>query len=183
MSMANQPKLDYEQLPVTLHPSRVRYSLLSLFCVVFCAIGIGMIHEGANLLMGSFIAIFFGAGAIVLLVSLHPRASYLTLTPDGFLVCSLFRESFTPWSAVLGFGVISIRSTRMVAYDFVPDYPKSQAMRSLSRSLADFEAALPTTYGMKAAHLAEQMNGLLLDYRVRHPQTPFVQTLQFDKAQ
>jgi hypothetical protein len=182
--MANPPQLDYDHLPVTLYPSRVRYILLSLVCFVFMVIGIWMIRSGGDdVLMGWLIAVLFGLGTAVLLATLLPGAAYLTLAPEGFLVCSLFRKSLTPWGAVQGFGVISIRSTRMVAYDFVPDYPKSKAMRSLSRSIADFEAALPTTYGMKAAHLAEQMNGLLNQYRAMHPQPVAFATLQFDKAE
>ena len=53
----------------------------------------------------------------------------------------------------------------MVGFDFVDGYRGSDRLRSLNRNLSGFQGALPDTYGMKAAALAERMEARLAAYR------------------
>ena len=63
----------------------------------------------------------FGLCAVVAIMMLLPGAGSLTLGPDGFTLCSLFRKSHTPWRQASDFTVGSWRSPgvthSLVAYD------------------------------------------------------------------
>jgi len=71
---------------------------LLLICLGFTVIGVFMILEGDGF-DAWLVASFFGLGLVVTLAQFWPAASYLKLTPKGFVCCTLFRN----WSA--GWGI------------------------------------------------------------------------------
>lgn len=155
------------QLPVTLRPGRIKQTLLLLLCSVFVVAGIFMVRKDGDV-MGYVCIVFFGLGCGVFLVNFLPSAAYLRLEEDGFTFCSLFRVHTVRWADVLEFGVIRMRNNRMVAWNYVPSYTQSGAMRSVNQALSEFDAALPDTYGVKAMELAEEMQRLRDAYWMRH---------------
>ena len=73
-----------------LRPSRTKTSFLLTISLAFTAIGVGMVGSGKGI-TGWFVALFFGICSTAFAIHLWPGASYLQLSPDGFVVCSLFR--------------------------------------------------------------------------------------------
>lgn len=53
----------------------------------------------------------------------------------------------------------------MVGFDFVDGYRGSDRLRGINRNLSGFQAALPDTYGLKAAALAGRMQARLDAHR------------------
>ena len=154
-------------LPVTLHPNRARAALWLLLSLGFVAIGVLMVRDGK--LAGYFVGGVFALGVLVFAINLHPRASYLRLTEEGFTYCSLFRAHGVRWDAVAEFAVIvlptaTVSKPRLVAWNFVPGYPRTGRARAISQALCGYEAALPDTYGLKHDELAGLMNTLLQRY-------------------
>lgn len=135
--------------------------VLLVVCLAFAAGGVLMLREGAT--AGWFVVSVFGLGALVAAVNLHPRSSYLELGREGFTVCSLFRRSFVPWHHVQAFIAIRMHSNAMVGWNYTPAFTGSSTARQASFALAGVEAALPDTYGMKAAELVAVMNLMLVD--------------------
>ena len=90
------------ELPVTYSASRTKMLVLS-FSLAFVAIGVVMLRNPAERLMAGLCTGFFGLGVIVALINMHPRASCLTLSEQGFEFSSLFRKHFVAWSDVTDF--------------------------------------------------------------------------------
>ena len=145
-------------LPLTLRPSRIRTVLLLLACLGFTALGVFMARDGEWL--GYLVGGLFMLAVPFFVLQLHPRAAYLLLNEEGFTYCSLFRAQAVRWVDVEGFGVIAINAFRMVAWNFVPDHPRTGRARMLSQAVSGYEAALPDTYGLKPRELAHLLDAL-----------------------
>jgi len=116
--------------------------MLILVGLGFTVTGIFMIREGERL-DGLLVTVFFGLCLAAGLAQLWPGASYLKLTPKGFICRGLFRPwRLIPWESVNRFRAGDIGSGKTVVYDL----------------LAGPRHGLPDTYGLKADELAELMN-------------------------
>ena len=94
-----------------LRPSRKKNTFLLTISLAFTAIGVGMVSSGKGI-TGWFVALFFGICSIAFVIHLWPGASYLHLSPDGFVVCSLFRrQPLLRWDNVSEFHVAPIKTT------------------------------------------------------------------------
>jgi hypothetical protein len=150
------------QIPTTLRPSRTKFALVFLMCLLFVLGGIWMVRDGDP--MGYFCAGVFAVGLPVCLLQLHPKAGYLHLAPDGFTYCGLFRAHTVRWGHVCEFAVMRVSSIWMVGWNFTPDYRPPGRARAISKSLYGCEGALPDTYGMKPQELADLMETLRQRY-------------------
>jgi len=153
------PVLD---VPLRLRPRLARSLRLFFVALAFAATGIWMLSAGKQ--AGWLPAIFFGLGAVVAAVNLLPGASYLELRRDGFLLCSLYRQSLTRWSEVERFTASSIlvggllrRRHEMVGVVYRPT-PEGAKLRGFSAALTGLEGGLPDLYGKKVEALAALMN-------------------------
>ncbi len=141
---------------VTLYPRKggtVWYVLLS---AGFVAIGVWMILEDDW--RGWLSVVFFGLCAVWLGVDLLPGASYLQLTPEGFLAVSSFRRwPLIRWTDVSEFRVVHVYWDNMVVFNFGRPMP---LRASLFKRLLSGERniLLPTDYGFKARDLVDLMN-------------------------
>ena len=143
-------------VPATFRTSRIKVAVLLTSSVAFVATGVWMASEKP--LIGYLCIVFFGLCALVFTVQLHPNSSYLTVSPDGFTFCALFRQTFVPWSQTTEFVVVNVRNHQMVGWNYALGYQGQKAGRVLAKAIAGVEAALPDTYGIKASDLANLMN-------------------------
>lgn len=152
--------------PVVLRPRRVKLVALLALSLVFVAAGIYVAGAGAG--STAWIGVvFFGIGSIVFGVMLLPGASFLRLEPDGFAVCTLFRQQFYAWSVVYRFGVTRVFYRQVVGINFEPDAKILPGLRRVNTGLIGFDGMLPDTYGMGATALAELLNDALSRARLR----------------
>ncbi len=143
---------------IVLRPSKTKTILLILVCVVFAAGAKFMIADG-EVAKGWSVVIFFGLGAGVFIIQLLPGASYLEITPAGFVICSLFRKRpLIPWRDVGPFTVAKLPPYGKKMVMFTSPGDAAKALGKLNRALLGASGGLPDTYGMKAEKLAELMN-------------------------
>lgn len=150
-------------LPLTLRPSKLKLILSTIASILFTIGGVWMASEQP--FWGYAAAIFFGLAIIVFGIQLLPNSSYLKLTEEGFEVCSTFRTNSYRWSDIESFSIMNVPLNKMVSWDFSSNYDAQQTGRRVSSRVTGSEAALPDTYGMSAAELADLMNGLLKRHR------------------
>ena len=145
---------------VTYKTPKLKLFLLIAVSALFVVAGIWIGMEKRDLthyIMAGFTSLC-ALSLVVFCVQLHPRASYLTLKKNGFLFCSLFRSHEVRWDDVEFFDVLKIGGTKMVVWNYVPEFSEQIRSRRAAAALTGCEAALPDTYGFKAEDLAELMN-------------------------
>src|SRR5262249_49776750 len=91
---------------------------------------------------------------------LHPRSSFLTLTPDGLTVASLFKQHFVPWSHVQEFVPARIGPNKVVGWNYTSEYRGQANLRRFNVATSGVEGGLPDTYGMSAEALCDMLNEL-----------------------
>jgi hypothetical protein len=139
--------------PVTLYPSRLKYSLLLLVSALFVAGGVAMVRSAAP--AGWLVLIFFGLCAVFFVMLLLPGAAALLLDRDGFEMTSLFRRHRARWRDVSAFEVVAIHLKTMVVYN--DKNLAGRALAKLSIAIAGRNAGLPDTYGLSGTALADLM--------------------------
>ena|SRR5438105_4100241 len=150
------------KLPVTLRSSRKKMLLMLVGSLVFVAAGLlfPTQYRALNLSM----VIVFGLCAVVFCINLLPNSSYLSLTSEGFTICSTFRCRSIEWRHVSNFGVARIGTRKMVGCD--PAHQISK-MGKATKAFSGYVSALPDTYGLKAEELAELLNRLRDEHAVQ----------------
>ena len=88
---------------------------LLLISLGFTIIGVWMIVEGEGI-TAWFVALFFGLGLLVALAQFWPAASYLKLTPKGFVCCTLLRRWSAAWDSVSEFQVGQVGNEKRVVF-------------------------------------------------------------------
>ncbi len=146
-----------KSLPATFYPSRWKTVLMLFVGGVFVAVAVLMVTEPPWIRFPSIA--FFSLIVVVAVVQLLPGASFLKVDADGFEFSTLFRRTQLAWSDVSEFGVITmtfngIPTKKMVGFNFSPRCKKAKIGRAIAKGLAEFEGALPDTYGWKAEKLA-----------------------------
>src|SRR6185295_6464429 len=133
------------QSEIILRPGRGKMIGYLIVCAVFVVMGV----TASRGVLGWLSTSFFGLGVVVFAAQLLPRASYLRMTRDGFVCCSLFRKSpLISWREVSSFRVATVPpNQRMVVYDW--EGASRQGVRRLNRALVGATDGLPDTYGMK----------------------------------
>ena len=147
--------------PETLRPRRSSAVWLLLGSSAFVAIGVWMGSEEGWI--GYAIAAFFGLCAAVGLVQLLPGASSLRIDRDGLTCRSLYSRFVVRWDEVDRFFVVALRQGgfrvhQLVGWNYLAGRGPPGRGRRLSSALAGCEGALPDTYGVEAAELADRLN-------------------------
>jgi len=141
-----------------LRPSPGKWLTALLVSLGGACVGAWMIGRYAGAMPWLIIALC-GLGVVISFIQLIPGASYLLLTPSGFVVCSLYRLwPLMRWNSVSEFRVVEMGRARreIVAFDW--DQDRHSALANLNEALADATNALPDTYGRSASGLAVLMN-------------------------
>ncbi|HEV2415545.1 MAG TPA: hypothetical protein VGX27_12110 [Candidatus Dormibacteraeota bacterium] len=166
---------------VLLRPSKRRWSLLLLGCVVLLLGGVGLIASGAQLDSSPFgigdphvwiwvSVIFFALGIPISLAQMFSGRVYLELTPEGFTISRLTGHSDYRWSSVGDFSTenstyrgVTI-GKRVV---FVGPSTVAEGHQRLTDFMSMIGGRLPDTYGMRAEDLAALMNRWRARYGAR----------------
>lgn len=152
MSVARTPP----GLPLTLHPSRLKWTLMLLGSLAAVVIAVFMLrHAKTTAIWDVCTIVLFGLGVLIAFVNLMPGASYLQLGREGFEMSSLYRKHRVAWSDVAGFGVMSLPTAgrKMVGWNYLPGRGKPSRLRQFNLERFGYEAALPDTYGMEIVDL------------------------------
>ncbi|WKZ56900.1 MAG: hypothetical protein QY326_09215 [Bdellovibrionota bacterium] len=134
-------------------PSRKKWFMMLLISAAFTAIGVMMILD--QKLAGLFVTAFFGLATLVSLVSLLPGSGYLKLSPEGFMVSSLYRRKQFRWSDIKEFGscVLPRGGGIVVGFNFTPEFRSQRIARRISAKLTDWEGCLPENFGVSLDEL------------------------------
>lgn len=141
---------------LVLKPSRVKQSILLAGSLAFVVVCLWALDKGSSLLWLPIV--FFGLCALVFAIQLLPGSSSLTLTPEKFIVRTLFRSFEHTWDEVESFFATHISVNKMVAFNYSELYTRQQRGRAFSSKLTGVEAALPDSFGMKPEDLAMLLN-------------------------
>jgi hypothetical protein len=158
------PDVDAPEAVEILRPGKKKWVMVLLISVGFVAIGIAVI-QSPTAAMEPFMAygsvIFFGIGVVAAIVQLLPGSAFLRLSPEGFTIRHMWRNTVYRWSDIERFGVLEIRPSghrqRMVGLNFSESFPNARRVRSMVRSLSGFDGALPDNYGWDCARLAAHL--------------------------
>jgi hypothetical protein len=146
-----------------LRPSRTKTVFLLAISLAFTVIGVGAIGRGRGF-VGWFVALFFGVCSTAFAIHLLPGASYLDLSPDGFVVSSLFRRwPLIRWDSVSEFHVAPVPGSGVRKVVFSRDSSRHARLAAISVSLVGATDTLPDTYG----RTADQLAGLMNEWRLR----------------
>ena len=143
-------------LPITLYPSRIKLMLLLAVSLGFVALGIWILPSDP--LIGYLNIGFFGLGAVVFVLQLNPKASFLKITEEGFTFSTMRRRQFVRWQDVDVFKVVRLGPRRFVGWNSAAGSEAPGGVRRANRAIGGVEAALPDTYGMNADELARLLD-------------------------
>ncbi|HUI16403.1 MAG TPA: STM3941 family protein [Alphaproteobacteria bacterium] len=151
--------------PVTLNVSKRRWLRFLAVGLAFAAIGGWMISlgpAGMTFIAGWGALVFFGLGSVVIVVTLLPGASGLTLDREGFVMRSLFRRSTYRWSDVDEFAVSEVPlgqgARTMKAAGFNDRSAAQGRIAQVNVALAGRNSALPDSYGLAVEDLVRLMS-------------------------
>ena len=146
-----------------LRPSPLKWLVMVALSAGF--VWMGVVIMGTHPLVAWSGIVFFGLCGAIGVLNLLPDASRLLVDDDGFEIRSLFRASRVRWADVARLGTMRVGVNTLVGFDFVDGYRGGDRLRRLNRNLSGFQGALPDTYGLKAAALAERLQARLDAYR------------------
>ncbi|MDB6140330.1 MAG: hypothetical protein JWO94_3402 [Verrucomicrobiaceae bacterium] len=156
---------------LTLRPSKAQ-TLRILPIGAVCAGGAFLILPSLKGIilwgMWSCLAVF-GLGLFISVLRVIPGSTYVRLSREGFVLCTLWRKFHYRWADVSGFGVLNIGPAgthQLVGFNFNPGYEAREhraKLKQMNVSKWGYEASLADLYGMKAEALAALLN----DWRQR----------------
>ena len=147
--------------------SATRTLLLAIGSALFALMGLVLVFVSEDgRLIGAICLLFFGAGAVVLGMSVG-RPGRVALSPEGIGIESRFGEAFAPWDAVTGVGRAWIGRNEMLTID-VTDPSRLQTSRGigwlkgLNRSMGMPDLSIPTSLLGSRADVLERAIGYYL---------------------
>ncbi len=152
---------------LVLTPSRLKSLLLPLVMAAIVFIGIcGAMGGPEDDAWVMWVLAGIGlVGFLYFTAKMIPGACYLRLSPEGLVICHMWRLTRYRWSDIAEVGVMKITdgegTSRKVGLNFGPALanPHGRSKRTLG-----FETALPDNYGMDFEALADLLN----QWRTRH---------------
>lgn len=137
------------------------------YLIIFIGLAIvgGFMAADGDTVMG-VAAVLLGSAGSAVFAALLIRPQKLIIDEKGFaLTGGIKKEGYRfRWQDIESFGVMRVRSAKMVGYNFATGYEAPHSLlRGLNVDLAGYEAAIPDV-GMKP----EQLSELLNDWKRRH---------------
>jgi hypothetical protein len=161
---------------ITLQPTKRKWNLLLLVCIVF-TVGLAlMLFSGDNGSIGEKIGliiaiIFFGVIGIPFswwqLRAITSGKVYLRLNESGLEVKALTRALKYSWHDIESFSVAPIKSTSMVFINLksVPEGTPNDPTANTGPGMLHGRVGLPDNYGKSAADLAQLLTDYLEHYK------------------
>ncbi len=153
-------------LPIILYPRRDEARRQLALCLSLCTMGV--VASLSDFWAGFPAIVLFGLGAIVWIVQLRNKDTFLRLDYEGFcMVVTQYQQYQVPWARVAAFAPVKEQRRLTVGWWYLPE--NSTPIED-EVDLRDFlgvrsHAVLPETYGIKTEILANLMNELLQCYR------------------
>ncbi|MGB8717078.1 MAG: STM3941 family protein [Rhodanobacteraceae bacterium] len=154
--MSTRDPMATAQLPITLYPSRIKLMMLLAVSLGFVALGIWIVPSDP--LVGYLNIGFFGLGAVVFVLQLNPKSSFLTLSEEGFTYSAMHRRQFVRWQDVDAFKVVRVGPRRFVGWTCVASHDGQGVVQRANKAISGVGAALPDTYGMAPHELARLLD-------------------------
>lgn len=167
-------------VPVTLCEGRTRLGVIVIICVIFTAVGVGIVASGDRSLAAWATVALFGAGLVVLGWVLVHGGRTLALDAEGFeasIGLPWRRPIRVAWRDVTRFTTVQIPGQTIVGFHLRPDAtPVTSPLRRLldnATMIDPPDGTLPTVYGgMSAAETIacmERWRGRATAGRARRP--------------
>jgi hypothetical protein len=156
--------MDKIELPIRLRPSPWKAVWVLLGSLAFVVAGVFVLGRGP---MAGYAAIaFFGFCAVVAVVKLMPGSSYLELSEEGFVTCTLFRRAkLVRWDRIASVGWIKMERRSMVVFALKAEFVRAGVTMKFSRTiLQGWDGGLPENYGMTPEKLADLMRFMVSEY-------------------
>ena len=161
---------------VELRPSRKKWTLVLLGCLVFSALLVpaAILEPSAITITG---ALLFGPGAFFSAWSLVPGSACLRLSPEGFVSKLPVRTRRYRWDDVENFRLFEVRSryhsSEFVGFDFRDRTHESQSlMQTVNRGVSGVDEGLSDNYGIEPERLARELNELRDRHATVHGTSP-----------
>ena len=140
---------------MTLKPSKLKWVVTLLVCLVFVAAAVFLIPTEEDQTMRWLTVGFFGIGVFASLPGLFGVGG-LELDQEGFTIMHWGKNTRRTWRECSEFSVLHMRGGPFVGFSSETDAGKAAA--GLARSLVGETGMLPDRYGVSAKALAELMN-------------------------
>ena len=145
---------NYEE--ITLYPSKVKTFGFMFVGMAGIFTGIFLIKENA-LAEGVACTLFFGLVFLFFCIQLLPGSTCLSIQPEGFTVCTLFKCHHEKWENITSIYGISVYGHTMIGYEYTDDHKKHLTDQKKGRRTKTTSPALPGTYGLPQDELIEIM--------------------------
>lgn len=140
----------------TYRPKITKTIFLALISLTFVVMGFFIIDDDPRI---GFMSLgFFGFCLLVFIIQLIPGSTELKLTNEGFEMTNLFKKNFIKWCDVESFEIGSLGANQTILIDFVENHIENKVGKYISKKLAGYHGALPSTYGLEAKELLTIMN-------------------------
>ena len=162
---------------VELRPSRKKWLLMLLGCLVFSAILIPAAIFAPSVITIAG-ALLFGPGVVLSAwVLAVPGSAYLRLTPEGFVSKVPVRTRRYRWDDVENFRVFEVRSryhtSEFVGFDYRDRTHDSQSlMQTVNRGVSGVDEGLSDNYGIDPERLAQKLDELREKHATTHGVSP-----------
>jgi hypothetical protein len=140
---------------MTLKPSKLKWAVTLLICLVFVAAAVFLTPPEEDQTMRWLAIGFFGIGIFASLPGLFGVGG-LELDQEGFTILHWGKSTRRTWRECSEFSILRMRGGPFVGFSSETDASKAAA--GLARSLVGETGMLPDRYGMSAKALAELMN-------------------------
>ena len=152
--------------PVTLHPSKLKWSVLFFGTTLIALMGAwdfwdGSVHmeDYEHMIRGPFLLIVGGLGAALMGIGLVTKSMFLTLNATGFECGFVWSRMRRSWRDADRFTAVTMMVKGITQYFVAFDDATRTAgfWNAVALAIDGRNRRLPDTYGLKAADLARLM--------------------------
>lgn len=149
-----------------LKPSQTKLTLTLLGCSIFTLMGIWIIKEGDEPLIGWLAVGFFGIGGLCLVIQiLRGKGSYISLSQEGLTMHGLDRPYLFRWTDIDGFSIGVFSGAKLVMFDFSDSYKCQSTYEKILESMEKGIykgriGAFPDVYGLNPEEMVDLLNTL-----------------------
>lgn len=99
-----------------------------------------------------------GAMCIRIAMKLAPGSDWISLGPEGMILCQAFTERVYPWSGIESISVDWIGRSKYIVLDCTGTFLETSHMKKPFWSLSDHDASIPNGFAMGRTELLHLLN-------------------------